>query len=358
MMMRLMVFLIIFGILFTNCRGAKKDVIWLVDASSSISATDHALTMGFIYNVTSHLTIGDSDIRMAVVTFEVETYAEFELNDNTNKASLLSAINSISYTQSTVSSRKTMDALTYTKTLYLTQKGGRIDAGKVVIVIVSGTSTNEAQTKNTAGDLRTSHGVEVFAIGIGSDLSSTNTELRGIANDPNSYYVEYIGGFINLCGIVPSIVPKIDNETTATMLDGCVEWIEPTTAEITSTDRMTEATISQTNEGLDAGAIIGILLSCLLLLALSACVLYLLYRRKRRKDKKDQINPEDTIVKAVNDYNNTSLGEKRHIYKRDTTSLNTKPTKAMNENDTLSSVYENLGERSVTSSIINVKLPI
>lgn len=45
----------------------------------------------------------------------------------------------------------------------------------------------------------------------------------------------------------------VDNETTATMLDGCDEWVEPTTAEITSTERMTEATISQTNEGIWLG---------------------------------------------------------------------------------------------------------
>lgn len=185
------------------------DVLWLVDASSSVSAADHALTMGFIYNVTSYLTIGDNDIRMAVVKFDDEANALFELDDNNNKASLLSAINSISYTQSTVSSRKTMDALTYTTTLYLSIKGGRSNAGKVVIVIESGPSTNTPLTINKANDLRSSYGAEVFAIGIGSDLSKTNDELRGIANDPDSDYVEYIGGFINLCGIVPSIVPKI-----------------------------------------------------------------------------------------------------------------------------------------------------
>ncbi|XP_071126149.1 cartilage matrix protein-like [Mytilus edulis] len=358
MMLRTTVFLIIFGLSLTYCRGAYKDVLWLVDASSSVSADDHALTMGFIYNVTSYLTIGDNDIRMGVVKFDDEANALFELDDNNNKASLLSAINSISYTQSTVSSRKTMDALTYTRTLYLSIKGGRSDAGKVVIVIESGPSTNTPLTITKANDLRTSYGAEVFAIGIGSDLSKTNDELQGIANDPDSYYVEYIGGFINLCGIVPSILPKIDNETTATMSDGCDEWVEPTTAEITSTDRMTEATISQTNEGLDIGAVVGILLSCLLILAILACVLYLLYKRKRRKDKKDQISPEDDIVKAVNEYNDTSLGEKRHMYKRDTSSISITPTKTMSEKDTMFTVYENLGERSVTSSIINVKIPI
>ncbi|XP_063414515.1 collagen alpha-3(VI) chain-like [Mytilus trossulus] len=358
MMLRTTVFLIMFGLLFTNCRGSYKDVIWLLDASSSISATDHALTMSFIYNVTSYLTIGDNDIRMAVVKFDDEANAEFELDDYANKASLLTGINYIAYSQSFVPSRKTMDALTYTKTLYLSIKGGRSDAGKIVIVIESGPSTNTPQTINKANDLRTSYGAEVFAIGIGSDLSKTNDELQGIANDPDSYYVEYIGGFINLCGIVPSIVPKIDNETTVTMVDGCDEWVEPTTTEITSTERMTEAPISQTNEGLDIGAVVGILLACLLILAILACVLYLLYKRKRRKDKKDQIRPEDDIVKAVNEYNDTSLGEKRHMYKRDTTSLSSKTTKAMDKNDTLSSVYENLGERSVTSSIIDVKIPI
>ena len=57
----------------------------------------------------------------------------------------------------------------------------------------------QKQYKKT-NELRTNYGAEVFAIGIGSNLTSTNIELKGITNDPDSYYLEYIAGFINLCG--------------------------------------------------------------------------------------------------------------------------------------------------------------
>lgn len=45
------------------------------------------------------------------------------------------------------------------------------------------------------------------------------------------------------------------------------------------------------------------------------------------------------------------------MYKRDTSNINSTPTKTMSEKDTMFTVYENLGERSVTSSIIDVKIP-
>jgi hypothetical protein len=106
-----------------------------------------------------------------------------------------------------------MDALTYTKTLFLSFKGGRNNAAKTVIVIVDGTSTNTPETISKANELRTNYGAEVFAIRIGSNLTSTNIELKGITNDPDSYYLEYIAGFINLCGILPSIVPKIGKKS-------------------------------------------------------------------------------------------------------------------------------------------------
>ena len=189
------------------------DVVWLVDVFSSVTASEHELVKIFIYNVTTYLTIGSSDVKMAIVTFDVETNAEFELDDYDEKDELLSAIDAIPEKSNPVSGRKTMDALTYTQTLFLSFKGGRNNAAKTVIVIVDGTSTNTPETISKANELRTNYGAEVFAIRIGSNLTSTNIELKGITNDPDSYYLEYIAGFINLCGILPSIVPKIGKKS-------------------------------------------------------------------------------------------------------------------------------------------------
>ena len=68
------------------------DVVWLVDVFSSVTASEHELVKIFIYNVTTYLTIGSSDVKMAIVTFDVETNAEFELDDYDAKDELLSAI--------------------------------------------------------------------------------------------------------------------------------------------------------------------------------------------------------------------------------------------------------------------------
>lgn len=323
-----------------------KDVVWLVDVSSSVTASEHELVKTFIYNVTTYLTIGSSDVKMAIVTFDVETNAEFELDDYDAKDELLSAIDAIPEKSNPVSGRKTMDALTYTKTLFLSFKGGRNNAEKTVIVIVDGTSTDTSETISKANELRTNYGAEVFAIGIGPNLTSTNIELIGIANDPDSYYLEYIGGFVNLCGIIPSIVPKIDNETSASLGDGCVVWQE------TGHD----TTVTTINEGLSTYAIVGILLACLFTVALIALLLFLLYRREKNKEKKEELKREESVLEAVKDYKDTGLGEKRYIFKRDNTNTTIHSTKPIFQDTSLTSVYENLGERSTTSSVINLKM--
>lgn len=111
------------------------DVVWLVDVSSSVTASEHELVKTFIYNVTTYLTIGSSDVKMAIVTFDVETNAEFELDDYDAKDELLSAIDAIPEKSNPVSGRKTMDALTYTKHYFCLSKVAVTTPRKLLLLL-------------------------------------------------------------------------------------------------------------------------------------------------------------------------------------------------------------------------------
>ena len=61
-----------------------------------------------------------------------------------------------------------------------------------------------------ADNLRSTHPViEVFTVGIGSELLTYPADLENIANDPDSYYLHYMEDFLYLCNLVPTIVPKL-----------------------------------------------------------------------------------------------------------------------------------------------------
>ena len=181
----------------------------MVDRSGSIAQTDYNAAIDFIYNVTTWLTIGSTDIYISIVTYSSSYTEEFDLNDYTNKQNLLSAIKTLKGT-STGGSTYTQTALNFVRTTSFTSAhGSRSGTSPVVVVMTDGVSNSMTSTVQSADDIRTQHSAEIFAVGIGSALSSTNAEIKGIASDPDSDYVHYVEGYIYLCNLIPSLVPKL-----------------------------------------------------------------------------------------------------------------------------------------------------
>ncbi|XP_062614045.1 collagen alpha-1(XIV) chain-like [Saccostrea cucullata] len=198
-----------------------KDVVYIMDKSGSVKETDFDESVDFVYNVTEYLAIGSSDMQVSIVVFSSSYTEEFDLNDHTAKSDLLNAIKNLRGTRTT-GRTYTYDAIDYVREYsFRSAKGGRSGASRTVVILTDGLSNSKSRTITAADNLRTELGAEVFAIGIGSTLSRSNEELKGIANDPDSYYVHYIDTFVYLCSLVPALVPKLDSTVTPTLLADC-----------------------------------------------------------------------------------------------------------------------------------------
>lgn len=185
------------------------DVVYIMDRSGSVKEADFDESVDFVYNVTEYLAIGTTEMQVSVVVFSSSYSEKFDLNDYTSKSDLLTAIRNLRGT-STSGKTYTYDAIDYVKNNSFTPaKGGRSGANRTVVVLTDGLSNDVNRTMAAADDLRTAAAAEVFAIGIGSTVSKSNEELRGIANDPDSYFVHYIDTFVYLCNLIPALVPKL-----------------------------------------------------------------------------------------------------------------------------------------------------
>uniref|UniRef100_A0A194AMR8 VWFA domain-containing protein n=1 Tax=Pinctada fucata TaxID=50426 RepID=A0A194AMR8_PINFU len=60
---------------------------------------------------------------------------------------------------------------------FLPQNGGRANATKIVVVITDGQSFDPDETKKEANLLKAEPGVTVFAIGVGSEISSKELSI-------------------------------------------------------------------------------------------------------------------------------------------------------------------------------------
>lgn len=185
------------------------DVVYIMDRSGSVKEADFDESVDFVYNVTEYLAIGTAEMQVSIVVFSSSYSEKFDLNDYTSKSDLLTAIRNLRGT-STSGKTYTYDAIDYVKNNSFTPaKGGRSGANRTVVVLTDGLSNDVNRTMAAADDLRTTAAAEVFAIGIGSTVSKSNEELRGIANDPDSYFVHYIDTFVYLCNLIPALVPKL-----------------------------------------------------------------------------------------------------------------------------------------------------
>ncbi|XP_071126147.1 matrilin-1-like isoform X2 [Mytilus galloprovincialis] len=208
-----------------------KDVVFVVDKSASLSAEDFSGAIDFIYNVTKFITVGSTATQFSVVTFSSDITERFDLNDYSTNATILNAISGLkSITPS--GSTYTYDALTFVRTSsFLSSKGSRSNADKTVIILTDGQSVNYPRTAAEADLLKTNLGAEVFSIGIGSAISASNVELLSMSSDPDSYYSHHVESYVDLCSLIPTVVPKIDPTVTPAAVPGC-----PTAAASTSPD--------------------------------------------------------------------------------------------------------------------------
>ncbi|XP_021352120.1 cell wall protein DAN4-like [Mizuhopecten yessoensis] len=215
-------------ILFCSIQGflaVKKDVVFVVDKSGSIDQSDFDTAIDFLKDTITALTIGVNDVQVSVVSFSDTYNEEFDLNDNADQASLLTAVNGLKSSISTNGGTFTANALNYVQSFsFTTGKGARTDAGPIVIVMTDGLSQNTAQTTTAANLIRSSiNDSIIYVIGIGADLSSSTDELLHIASDPDADNVMYVTSFLYICNLVPTLAVKIDSSVTVSVASDCTQ---------------------------------------------------------------------------------------------------------------------------------------
>ncbi|CAC5357464.1 COL6A [Mytilus coruscus] len=220
-----------------SCKKIMSYVVFVLDRSGSIYYEDFYEAVDFLYNVTKWLTIGSStdELQISVVTFSNSVTEEFDLNDYTSKTDLLDAIEAVK-SRTPSGQTYTHDALDFCySSTFTSGHGSRSGVPKAVVVLTDGISTETSETSTQASILQNA-GIEVYAIGIGSVVTSSMTELESIASDPDSYYVNTVGTFSNLCLLVPELVVKLDSNVLESAVDKCGVFNTTSTEDTSGTD--------------------------------------------------------------------------------------------------------------------------
>ncbi|MEE6466246.1 hypothetical protein FKM82_006883 [Ascaphus truei] len=213
------------------CSSASvADIVFLIDESSSIGATNFQLTRVFLHKVVSALDIGLNNVRVAVVLYSDEPRLEFNLNTFTDKYDILDYITKLPYRGGKAHTGTAIDFLR--KKLFSKQNGGRAHQGVQQIAVVMTNGHSVDNFTKSAAKLRRS-GVEVFAVGF---QNANNTELDIIASHPPRTHVTNVESFLQLSNIDWRLKKRLCTEIVSqsfvvpmfarTLKEGCVDTEE------------------------------------------------------------------------------------------------------------------------------------
>ena len=170
-----------------------KDIVFVIDTSSSIGSFQFQMVREFVDNVTINLKLHSPESSVGIITYDNFARTYFTLGTHTSLTTLSPAINpGLPYFRGF--GTNTADALRFL--LSSAQNGFlgiRNETSNIAIVITDGRSDNQFSTRSAAASLHAANIFDVYAIGYGSaDINELNT----IASDPNFvYFTDFFSSF-------------------------------------------------------------------------------------------------------------------------------------------------------------------
>ena len=185
------------------CGGKPADIVFLLDASSSIWGPNFHKQLQFVHAVVEKFDVRAEMTHVAAFTFSDFVHEEFGLFSFGDRFNTLAAIPSVRQlrggTRTDLAMKKAREMMT---------TDGRVDVPRLVIVMTDGKSDLPQLTLEEALMLKQA-GISTFAVGIGQSVDQD--ELRGIASqDDYVFSVETFDALITLQSILAYEACKVE----------------------------------------------------------------------------------------------------------------------------------------------------
>ncbi|XP_060566778.1 uncharacterized protein LOC132725621 isoform X26 [Ruditapes philippinarum] len=178
------------------CGLDKTDVIFVVDASTSVTEANFKKQLEFMKSIVEFADVDTGSVRFGALIYSTEVEIQFHLDSYRTKAEVLDAVDKIPYIYG---STNTADGLkTMRDTMFSFRRGDRSDAPNVAIVITDGVSNINSRRTIPEAEQTRDDGIHIYAVGIG--LTDTR-ELNGIASVPASENAFAVSTFDELSGL-------------------------------------------------------------------------------------------------------------------------------------------------------------
>uniref|UniRef100_A0A8C8F328 Collagen alpha-1(XII) chain n=1 Tax=Oncorhynchus tshawytscha TaxID=74940 RepID=A0A8C8F328_ONCTS len=191
------------------CRGAKADLVFLIDGSWSIGDESFSKVIQFVFSMIGAFdVIHPGGMQVSFVQFSDSAKTEFKLNTYQDKGRTLAALQLVRYMGGNT---KTGAALKHVgEKVFTSDNGMRRYVPKVLVVVTDGRSQDEVQ--KSASNLIHS-GYSVFVVGV-ADVDVA--ELRNIGSKPSERHVFVVDDFDAFAKIQDNLLTFICETATST----------------------------------------------------------------------------------------------------------------------------------------------
>eukprot|EP00064_Thunnus_orientalis_P006626 superscaffoldBa00000696_g6644 len=191
------------------CKGAKADLVFLIDGSWSIGDESFNKVIQFVTSMTGAFdVISPGGMQVSLVQYSDDAKTEFKLNSYHDKGIVLSALQTVRYRGGNT---KTGIALKHVyEKVFTSDSGMRRNVPKVLVVVTDGRSQDEV--KKSAEKLQHS-GYSVFVVGV-ADVDMT--ELRLIGSKPSERHVFVVDDYDAFAKIQDNLITFICETATST----------------------------------------------------------------------------------------------------------------------------------------------
>ncbi|XP_036927763.1 collagen alpha-1(XII) chain isoform X4 [Acanthopagrus latus] len=191
------------------CKGAKADLVFLIDGSWSIGDESFNKVIQFVTSMTGAFeVISPKGMQVSFVQFSDDAKTEFKLNTYHDKGIVISALQTVRYRGGNT---KTGVALKHVyEKVFTSDSGMRRNVPKVLVVVTDGRSQDDV--KKSAEKLQHS-GYSVFVVGV-ADVDMT--ELRLIGSKPSERHVFVVDDYDAFAKIQDNLITFICETATST----------------------------------------------------------------------------------------------------------------------------------------------
>ncbi|KAM8917084.1 collagen alpha-1(XII) chain isoform 2-T2 [Spinachia spinachia] len=191
------------------CKGAKADVVFLIDGSWSIGDDSFQKVLQFVKSMTGAFdVISPRGMQVSFVQYSDDAKTEFKLNTYQDKGVVISALQNVRYRGGNT---KTGIALKHVyEKVFTSDSGMRRNVPKVLVVVTDGRSQDEV--KKSAEKLQHS-GYSVFVVGV-ADVDKS--ELIIIGSKPSERHVFVVDDYDAFAKIQDNLITFICETATST----------------------------------------------------------------------------------------------------------------------------------------------